>query len=83
MVLLKSSKFSTVLLKIVTSTFHYGSIKMKLESLGGSLSSISTFHYGSIKIHNIIIKIKKLNLSTFHYGSIKICLNVRVSSAHI
>ena len=28
MVLLKSSKFSTVLLNIVTSTFHYGSIKM-------------------------------------------------------
>ena len=50
MVLLKSSKFSTVLLNIVTSTFHYGSIKILSKVLFLPPNVISTFHYGSIKI---------------------------------
>ena len=71
MVLLKS-KFSTVLLNIVTSTFHYGSIKIIFSNVEYTKTLKSTFHYGSIKIKFKLLVDLKDTASTFHYGSIKI-----------
>ena len=32
------------------STFHYGSIKIRLTGMNQHVGNLSTFHYGSIKI---------------------------------
>ena len=57
---------------LVSSTFHYGSIKIA-SKVAKSLTSISsTFHYGSIKISLGASEKTYCIGSTFHYGSIKI-----------
>ena len=72
MVLLKSSTALTSSKALNSSTFHYGSIKIRLEDGRYAITAQSTFHYGSIKM--LTQERLKLNLkkSTFHYGSIKI-----------
>ena len=57
-----------------SSTFHYGSIKIKISMLIFPSLSTSTFHYGSIKIMPFVVSIALVSASTFHYGSIKIII---------
>ena len=54
MVLLKLKDEKAIYELYLTSTFHYGSIKMLHHLLIVGESGSSTFHYGSIKITNAV-----------------------------
>ena len=76
MVLLKFSALPEAIGTKISSTFHYGSIKIQQYLKPTGAYYRSTFHYGSIKIATKLKNIEEKEKSTFHYGSIKISLKL-------
>ena len=71
MVRLKQTNSPLIVSIVVTSQFHYGSIKTSLKDLLNNVVDASQFHYSSIKTQFRTETFKRIFKSQFHYGSIK------------